>query len=90
MTKLQRYDAKRDDNEQEIVQALVWAGASVVRLSAKGVPDLLVGCDGQTYLLEVKTTKGDLTTDQVQFFSVWEGHAVIVRSIEDALRAIGR
>lgn len=81
---------KRDVNEGEIIRALEWAGATVVRLSAKGLPDLLVGIDGQTYLLEVKTAKGDLTADQTVFFAGWEGHAAVVRSIEDALKVIGR
>lgn len=44
----------RDSNEAEIVAALRAAGASVTPLSAEGVPDLLVGYRGATYLLEVK------------------------------------
>lgn len=49
-----RRAAGRDSNEAAIVDALVAAGASVTRLSAEGVPDLLVGIAGRTYLLEVK------------------------------------
>lgn len=85
-----KHNPKRDVNELEIIRALEWAGATVVRLSAKGVPDLLVGIDNQTYLLEVKTDKGALTTDQTVFFSTWAGQAAVVRSIEDALKVIGR
>jgi len=48
----------RDKNEREIVEALVVAGASVTRLNATGVPDLLVGYQGTTYLLEVKRPLG--------------------------------
>ena len=39
---LNRYDAKRDENEPEIVQALEKAGYFVTRLNTPGVPDLLV------------------------------------------------
>jgi Holliday junction resolvase len=38
----QRYDAKRDENEQQIIQALRKAGYFVTRLNDPGVPDLLV------------------------------------------------
>jgi hypothetical protein len=44
----------RDKNEREIVDALRKAGATVTQLNEKGVPDLLVGYAGRTYLLEVK------------------------------------
>src|SRR5947208_3539339 len=48
----------RDANEREIVEALVNIGASVTRLNETGVPDLLVGYQGTTYLLEVKRPRG--------------------------------
>jgi len=44
----------RDGNEKEIIKALRAAGASVTPLNGAGVPDLLVGYDGATFLLEVK------------------------------------
>ena len=44
----------RDANEPEIVKALEAAGATVTRLNEAGVPDLLVGYQGKTKLLEVK------------------------------------
>lgn len=49
-----RRAARRDDNEPEIVSALVAVGASVTLVSIDGVPDLLVGFQGRTYQLEVK------------------------------------
>jgi hypothetical protein len=46
---------RRDANEPAIVEALQAAGAVVERLGyPKGVPDLLVGYQGRTFLLEVK------------------------------------
>jgi len=45
---------RRDANEATIVIALRAVGASVLHLDGKGVPDLLVGYEGKTHLLEVK------------------------------------
>ena len=96
------YPRKRDGNEREIVAALRAAGASVSHLSDAGVPDLLVGYLGETYLLEVKETgqgqnkrramggEGDLTPSQVKWWSTWIGRpAVVVRTVDEALAAIG-
>ena len=73
-------------------------GATVHRISEKGVPDLLVGFEGRTYLLEVKLPLGakggksgrELTEDQQDFFNTWRGLApAIVRDVDEALKAIG-
>lgn len=48
----------RDVNEGEIVRALEAAGATVTRLNGSGVPDLLVGYQKRTKLLEVKRPLG--------------------------------
>lgn len=48
------YAQKRDACEKGIVTALEAVGATVVRLSGKGYPDLLVGFRGATFLLECK------------------------------------
>lgn len=87
---LRRTAAKRDSNEPAIVQALTTAGCTVVRLSAKGCPDLLVGLDGVNYLIEVKEPKGKLTDDQIDFHEDWRGQVAIVRTIEEALEVVGR
>ena len=96
---LTRHAAKRDPNEDDIVRALVYAGCRVQRISAKGVPDLLVGTPSHTghdglgaiVLLEVKTAKGKLTDDQKVFFDVWQGYPVyVVHSVDDALKVVGR
>ena len=85
-----RRAAKRDKNEPEIIQALRAVGASVAQNSAPGLPDLLVGYRGQTYLIEVKAPKGTLTPDQVEFMRQWEGTLVhICKTPDEALRAIG-
>ena len=84
---------KTDANQSSIVSALRQVGASVVDLSAvgKGVPDLLVGFRGRTYLLEVKNKAGRnrLTADQNVFMAWWRGvPPVIVYNEDDALIAI--
>jgi hypothetical protein len=85
-----RRDAKRDANEPAIAKAMVQVGASVTRLSAEGVPDLLVGFRGCTYLLEVKVPGGTLTEAQETFIKHWNGLPVgIVRTPEEALIFIG-
>ena len=62
---LARRAARRDDNERAIVDALKAHGATVVQLSGRGVPDLLVGYAHEVWvLMEVKATRGDLTDDQ--------------------------
>lgn len=88
---MSRYLQRIDANQNEIVEALRKAGASVYSLASvgHGVPDLLVGFRGQTFLLEVKTRKGRLTHAQKQFHATWDGHIAVVRSVEDALFVIG-
>lgn len=84
------YD-KVDVNQNEIVDALEKVGATVASLARVkyGCPDLCVGFRGQNYLMEVKTKKGTLTPAQVKFFESWQGSAIVVRSVDEALQAIG-
>ena len=85
-----RYADRRDDNEKGIVKALKQCGASVYRLSAKGIPDLVVGWCGRLFLLEVKSATGKLTPAQVKFQQRWKGPPpIVVRTEWDALVAIG-
>lgn len=83
-----------------IVSALRQAGAVVVYLDPEGgngrggLPDLLVThprCGMR--LLEVKSPRGRLNYAQVDWHERWKhaggGDVLIVRSIEDALRAVG-
>ena len=84
---------KTDANQASIMAALRQVGATVVDLSAvgRGVPDLLVGFRGHTYLLEVKNKAGRnrLTADQDVFLAWWHGvPPVIVYNENDALIAI--
>ena len=86
MTKVLRYDAQRDANEKEIVEALRAVGAKVLHLDDV---DLLVGFRGVNYLLEIKTAKGRLNKKQEKFFRGWVGQVNIVRTVDQALGLIG-
>ena len=87
-----RHNPKRDQNEIIIVEALRYAGAGVWRINEKGLPDLLVLFRGTQYLLEVKTEKGKLTKDQIDFHGEALNHGVkvhVVHNVREALIAIG-
>ena len=82
-----------DANQPAVVAALRAAGATVQHAHevGRGFPDLIVGKTGITYLIEVKNpeTKGKLNKLQREFFATWRGHAVVIRTVEEALRVIG-
>lgn len=91
-----RRAAKVDDNHKEIVSAYRSVGASVLDLSSvgQGCPDLLVGFRGVNYLVEIKDgskppSRRKLTDDQVKFFDTWLGQRIVIKSITEALEAIG-
>jgi hypothetical protein len=91
-----RKQARVDDNQAEIVQALRQAGASVLHMHqlGKGAPDLLIGHRGHNYLFEIKDgakspSQRQLTADELLWHSEWRGTVYVVESVEDALRKIG-
>jgi Holliday junction resolvase len=90
---------RRDANHAAIVDALRNLGCSVTDLGSvgKGVPDLLVGYDGKTVLIEVKNparkTRGDNAAKtlerQQRFREIWRGSPVhVVETIEAAIAAL--
>lgn len=89
--------ARIDANHEQVVSALRAAGASVQSLAGvgKGVPDLLVGFQGKTLLMEVKDGKKTpserrLTEDQVRWHGAWNGGPLaIVDGVDAALRMLG-
>lgn len=90
---LRRFAAKADRNQPEIVAALKAAGCDVIFI---GKPvDLLVSRHGINFLLEVKVPKvkgergGRLTPEQEEFFATWRGQKAVVRTVEEALQAVG-
>ena len=81
-----RRASRLDDNHGEIVTALrSVAGVSVCSLAGlgDGVPDLLIGANGRTYLVEVKDgekypSARTLTPDQRTWIRKWTGSPVII------------
>lgn len=84
---------KIDGNQAEIVNALKKVGCSVMDLSAVGggCPDIAVGRNNIVYLLEIKNpaTKGKLNKLQKEWHAKWRGQVDVVRTIEEAFKAIG-
>lgn len=86
---IMRRAARVDSNQAEIVRVLREAGAYVWVI---GLPvDLLVGYNGHTFLVEIKTdSKKRLTALQADFFEKWIGGTLArIDSPEAALRMIG-
>lgn len=89
MTHMPKYAARRDKTEGEIVAALERIGAHVIRLSAPSVPDLAVYFRSQWYMLDAKSKRGKLTDLQNWNETISPDAVQIVRSVEQALEAVG-
>ncbi len=84
-----RYASRVDANQAEVVAQLRAANAYVWVI---GLPvDLLVGYNGQTFLVEIKNGPSKaLTRLQQDFFGNWIGGSLHrIDGPEDALRMIG-
>lgn len=83
---------KTDVIQKDVVKKLRSMGATVVDLSAvgKGMTDLLVGFDGQTILLEVKSgADKKFTPAQIKFFAGWKGGPLHrVNSVQEAIEVL--
>ena len=67
-------------------------GASVVDTAdvGDGFPDLVVGYQGRTLLLEVKGPQGRLRASQEAFCRRWRGGEYrVVKTVPEALAALG-
>ena len=89
---MSKFARRIDVNQNEIVDALRDCGASVRIISqGNGIPDLLVGYNGYTILMEVKdgdkSPSGRTLTDaESKFFEEWTGGMlVIVNNVFEAL-----
>jgi|WetSurMetagenome_2_1015567.scaffolds.fasta_scaffold1496645_1 hypothetical protein len=78
-----------DENQKIIVEAFRQAGASVLHLHmvGHGCPDLAIGYNGVSVLVEVKHAEGivKLTDDEKQFSLSWRGSYRIIRTVEDVM-----
>ncbi len=84
---------RKDANQNEIVEKLEFAGASVLDLSpiGHGCPDILVLFDDTLYLFEVKNpaAKGKLNKLQKEWHKKWRGQVAVIYTAEDAFREMG-
>lgn len=82
-----RRKAKVDGNQSSIIADLRLFGFSVKVMSqhGKGFPDLIVGCYGETFLVEVKQLNGKLTVDQIEFSKNWKGQYCVIHSSAEFL-----
>jgi hypothetical protein len=85
-----RRAAKIDENQPEIVDALRKCGIKVHITSqlGDGFPDLVCGFHNFTFLLEVKMPNGKMTAAEMRFANEWDGHYMVVRTVEQALDAV--
>ena len=89
---MSKYARKKDNNHNEIQQALTAAGTRCVDCSrfGDGFPDILVEVRGRFILLEVKQGKADLTdAERVMHAFLAHGPIHVVRTVDEALDACG-
>ena len=92
------HQGRTDANQGEIINALKGVpGVSVQSLASvgDGCPDLLVGAQGQTFLVEVKNgsmvpSRRTFTDDQRTWIGSWQGSAVVVLLDADKARTWAR
>jgi hypothetical protein len=82
-----RRAAKRDTTEAAVAERLALRGAFVVKLSNRGIPDLLIGYRGRWVVAEVKSPGGLLRLSQQDFRDRARYHRLpwfLLRSAADA------
>jgi len=89
--------SKKDANHNEIALRFIQLGCSVVQVhdaGISGLPDLVVGCIGRNFLVEVKNPetrygRAGLNGNQTAFARDWRGAAVIhVCSVDEATAVV--
>lgn len=79
---------RRDKSEPGVIEAFRSAGASVLQLTGKDVPDLAVGWAGQTWLVEVKSDQAKLRPGQERLAKEWRGSPIAVARTPAQARAL--
>ena len=86
------YAKRVDVNHQEVVKMLRSLGATVFDASrmGQGFPDLVVGYNGQTVLVEIKSGEAKkFTQAQLKFMADWKGSSVTrINDTDGAIRLI--
>ena len=87
MSSHRRKAAKIDANQPEIVKELRKKSGVTVALDKD---DILVGYEGQTYWIEIKTgPKAKLRESQKKLLNEWGGHYAICWNVDQVLYEIG-
>lgn len=84
------YKRRVDSNQKEIVNDLRKLGFSVfiTKTLTKDFPDLVIGRNRITALVEIKSEEGGLSEGQEKFRKEWKGSQIIVaKTTEDVLTA---
>lgn len=83
---LYRRATQRDTAEGPIAEALQACGWTVLKLSIRDAPDLVVGKDGWNEFIQVKTGRDKETPGQVRWRERWRGGRIwILRTVDEAM-----
>lgn len=89
---MSKYARRVDANQSEIIKVFKQLGCSVFDCSrvAGGFPDLLVGRNQKTVLVEIKSSeKASYTPAQEMFMLNWRGSTVVrINDIDGAIRLV--
>ena len=89
---MSKYARRVDVNQSEIIKVFKELGCSVFDCSrvAGGFPDLLVGRNKKTVLVEIKSSeKASFTPAQELFMLNWKGSTVVrINDIDSAIRLV--
>jgi hypothetical protein len=89
---MSKYAKRVDANQAEIVKVFKDLGCSVFNTSrvGGGFPDILVGKNHKTVLVEIKSSdKASTTTAQDLFMMTWKGSTVVrINDIDGAIRLV--
>ena len=84
-----------DKNQNEIIKAFEQCGCSVLNCAriGSGFPDLVVGFQGNNYLVEVKNPansygKKGLNSNQIEWANNWPSPVLVARTLDDVVRFV--
>lgn len=83
-----KYGNRQDDNHDELRDQLaLFPGSQVIDTSGMGddFPDLIFGLRAAWYLVEIKSSAGQLSKGQKRFHATAVGPTAVVRTVADCL-----
>ena len=81
---------RKDANHREIAQAFERLGCFVFDTSAVGggYPDIVAATGEDVLMVEIKTPKGKLTNQQIDFIRRWPGTIHIISTVEQVAELV--